>query len=337
MLFPLLGFAQESTVSITRERITIREALEEIEKQTGLSFAYNQTQFDDTQEISLFINQTPLNKALDQILNTTNHTFRINRNHIILIPLNKKKGDEQEERKKPIGKTASATVKKVKTKGNPQRIPPFQVSKIKTKNGVVALPYKKEQALYPQLTRPSSATPLFRPFKPLFPEIAVKTNMLYNITATLNLGIEVRILEQFTIDLSVTYNPWTFSENKKFKHLLIQPELRYWLSEAFDKHFLGVHMGYARFNIGNIRFPLHVFRTKKENRYQGNAYGIGFSYGYQWSIAPRWSLETTLGVGYSYLEYKQYACQTCGKFIGKYSGNDFGLSRVGISLIYIIK
>ena len=71
---------------------------------------------------------------------------------------------------------------------------------------------------------------------------AVKTNLLYDATTTLNLGVEVGIAHRWTIDLSGNLNPWTFSDNTKWKHWLIQPEARYWLCERFNGHFLGAHV-----------------------------------------------------------------------------------------------
>ncbi|MFR7875400.1 MAG: DUF3575 domain-containing protein [Butyricimonas paravirosa] len=40
------------------------------------------------------------------------------------------------------------------------------------------------------------------------------------------------------------YNPWKWS-GIKFKHWLVQPELRYWLCDQFSGHFFGVHTFYA--------------------------------------------------------------------------------------------
>ena len=52
---------------------------------------------------------------------------------------------------------------------------------------------------------------------------AVKTNLLYDATSTLNLGVEFGLARRWTLDVSGNYNPWTFSENRKMKHWLVQP------------------------------------------------------------------------------------------------------------------
>lgn len=38
-------------------------------------------------------------------------------------------------------------------------------------------------------------------------KIAVKTNILYDVTTTLNIGAEFRVAPKWTIDLSGNYNP----------------------------------------------------------------------------------------------------------------------------------
>ena len=42
-----------------------------------------------------------------------------------------------------------------------------------------------------------------------------------------------------SFNLSVNYNPWNLGENKKMKHILIQPEYRWWLNETFIGSFFG--------------------------------------------------------------------------------------------------
>lgn len=169
------------------------------------------------------------------------------------------------------------------------------------------------------------------------PSLAVKTNLLYDATTTFNLGGEVKLSDYLTLDLSVNYNPWSFSENKKFKHVLVQPELRYWIYEPFNGHYLGTHLMYSYYNVGNINLPLDIFSDLKNFRYQGNGYGFGFSYGYQWILSAKWNLEATFGFGYIYFDYSRYECQSCGKKLEDSHKNYFGPTKAGLSLIYILQ
>ena len=78
-------------------------------------------------------------------------------------------------------------------------------------------------------------------------DFALKTNGLYWATTTLNLGVEKAISNQVTLEADVAYNPWTFREDKKMHLLLVQPEMKYWLCEKYEGHFVGIHLHGAQF------------------------------------------------------------------------------------------
>lgn len=171
------------------------------------------------------------------------------------------------------------------------------------------------------------------------PKLAIKTNLLYDITATVNLGFEFAIANKWTVDISGNLNLWNFdSGSRKWKHILIQPELRYWPCERFNGHFVGLHIHTSFFNIGNLA-PLGglVSENMQQYRYQGYLYGGGLTYGYQWILNKRWSLEAALGIGYAYVNYDKYPCGNCGSKIKNNSKNYFGPTKASISLIYNIK
>lgn len=163
-------------------------------------------------------------------------------------------------------------------------------------------------------------------------QLGVKTNALYDATTTLNLGVEFGLSQKVTFDFSANYNPWTFSDNKKLKHWLVQPEVRYWLCEKFNGHFLGLHAHGGEFNMGGIKML-----GMEDYRYEGYAVGGGFSYGYQWIIGKRWNLEASIGLGYAYLDYGKYDCIKCGEKINDNTKHYIGPTKVAVSLIYIIK
>ncbi len=172
----------------------------------------------------------------------------------------------------------------------------------------------------------SSATPSF----------AIKSNLLYDATATFNLGTEIKLTDSWTLDIPINYNPWTFSDNKKWKHILVQPEIRWWTCNAFNGHFFGLHGHYAYYNIGALGNP-PFSEYMNTHRFEGWLAGAGISYGYHWLLGKRWSLEATVGLGYAYLDYDKYPCTKCGEKLGSEMKNYVGPTRAGISLIYMIK
>lgn len=174
---------------------------------------------------------------------------------------------------------------------------------------------------------------------------AVKTNLLYDATSTLNLGFEFGLSEKWTLDVSGNYNPWTFNDNRKMKHWLVQPEARYWLCEKFNGHFFGIHAHGAQYNWGGMlpwgfkdgkMFGIES-RQMSNHRYEGWLVGAGVSYGYQWILGNRWNLEASVGVGYARLSYGKYNCEKCGEKLGDERRNYVGPTKAAISLIYIIK
>lgn len=165
------------------------------------------------------------------------------------------------------------------------------------------------------------------------PPVGIKTNLLYDATATMNLGVEFRTGKKTSLDISGNWNPFTFSENRKWKHYLIQPEFRLWTKETFYGHFFGLHAHYAFYNVSRLPHP--PFSGYMENhRFQGWLAGAGVSYGYRWNFSRNWGMEATIGVGYAYMDYSKYKCGTCGDKLGDETKNYFGPTKAGITLIY---
>ena len=163
------------------------------------------------------------------------------------------------------------------------------------------------------------------------PVVGIKTNVLYDATSSINLGVEVNLTENMTLDIAGNYNPWTFSDGRKFRHWLIQPEYRYWLRRSFDGHFFGTHVFFADYNVAGIKML-----GTEHTRHQGNLYGLGVSYGYQWQLGNHWNFEATIGIGYARLKYDQYDCKNCKISTAEHK-NYFGPTKAGISIIYLIK
>ncbi|MCR8874022.1 DUF3575 domain-containing protein [Phocaeicola barnesiae] len=169
---------------------------------------------------------------------------------------------------------------------------------------------------------------------------AVKTNLLYDMTATMNLGAEVRVSPQWTLDVSANWNPWTFSDNKKWKQLVVQPEARYWFCEAFNGHFVGAHLLGGIYNMGNwdtgFTFLGTDFGKLKDYRFEGWMLGVDVAYGYQWMLSKHWSVEAEIGIGYVYSQYDKYDCATCGEtYEQDKPHNYFGPTKAALSLIYV--
>ena len=143
-------------------------------------------------------------------------------------------------------------------------------------------------------------------------EVAIKTNLLYDATATVNLGVEIGIAPKWSLDLSGNLNAWNIDEDTKWRHWLAQPEVRYWFCDRFTRHFLGFHALAGQYNIGglknNFKFLGTDFSQLSNNRFQGWGAGAGIAYGYAMILGKHWNLEFELGVGYIYSAYDIFEC-----------------------------
>lgn len=163
--------------------------------------------------------------------------------------------------------------------------------------------------------------------------VALKTNLLLWAATTPNAGAEFALGRDFTLSASLAYNAWKFSGDMKLNLYLIQPEVRYWFCRRFEGYFIGIHAHYAHYSIGNISFISGL----KEHVVVGDLYGAGISYGYHWAIGERWGIEAVIGGGYTHLEYDKYRCLECDEHLGRFSQNYFGVTRIGVSLIYFLR
>ena len=127
--------------------------------------------------------------------------------------------------------------------------------------------------------------------------VAVKTNVLYDAITTPNVGAEVAFNKHWSVEASGYYNGWTFSSDKSFKHWMIQPEARYWIHERFNGHFFGVHAQYMDYDFAGLKL---LYGMEKKNSYK---------YAFPRGDAP----------------------------IGKFRNEYWGLTKAGISIVYIIK
>ena len=172
-------------------------------------------------------------------------------------------------------------------------------------------------------------------------DVAVKTNLLYDIAAfTANAGVEVGLAPRWTLDVSANYNGWTLSDNRRWKHWVVQPEARYWLCDRFAGHFFGLHAHGGQFNIGGLKNGISFlgsdFSKLENRRYQGWLAGAGIAYGYSWILGKHWNLEAEIGLGYIYTRFDTYPCADCGRKIAEDGSHHYvGPTKAAINLVYM--
>jgi hypothetical protein len=173
------------------------------------------------------------------------------------------------------------------------------------------------------------------------PRFALKTNLLYGgATLTPNVAAEVAISPRWTLEGAWSTNPWNQAAtapdvpSRKLLHGIARIEARWWLCERYNGHFIGPHALYSEYNVSGWDIPL-LF--EKQYRYQGNAWGGGFVYGYDLPLGKSWNLELTAGFGVYRMDYRQYSCVVCSTDFTPVEKTWVGPSRLGITIEFLIK
>lgn len=171
-------------------------------------------------------------------------------------------------------------------------------------------------------------------------KVAMKTNILSDVTLSPNIGIEVGLSPRWTLDVSGELNAWTVGDGHKWRHWFVQPEARYWFCERFAGHFLGFHAIGKQFNIGNLNtnfmFLGTDFSQLRHKRYQGWGAGAGVAYGYAWPVGRHWNVEAELGLGWIWTRFDSYPCAECGTRIDHNKTHNYvGATKVAVNLVYV--
>lgn len=170
-------------------------------------------------------------------------------------------------------------------------------------------------------------------------DVAIKTNLLYDATASVNLGVEFGIARRWSIDINGDVNFWNIND-RRWRHWFAQPELRYWLCRRSIGSFFALQLHGGQYNIGNLRtkgfeFLGTDFRNLDHKRYQGWFAGAGIAYGVAWAFSEHWGMEAEIGIGWAYSRYDAYPCANCGtKLEDNAVHNYVGPTKAAINLVY---
>lgn len=156
---------------------------------------------------------------------------------------------------------------------------------------------------------------------------SVRTNLVGLATLNLNVEGSMTLNRNWTVHLPVQYNPWTFSDNKKFQNLTVTPGVRYWFLESYARGFIGAHAVASRFHAGG--WFGHKYR------YDGQAYGLGISAGFAKVLSPHFNLEYEIGIGGVWADYDQYECRHCGRLKSSKKGIYPTVTKIAVNLVYL--
>lgn len=166
---------------------------------------------------------------------------------------------------------------------------------------------------------------------------ALKTNLLHDATLSANLALEWGFAQHWSVELSGSVNWWQPGD-MSIKHVLVQPEVRYWTCDRFNGLFFDVHAiggytpcfgGFWDFSKYYSKFP----NLKTFSLQNAIILGGGIGLGYDIILSRHWNLELELGLGYMYIKGDEYSD---GVLILKDSKFDYiGPTRLGITISYL--
>jgi hypothetical protein len=329
--------AQSGTIRFSTSPITVRQAFEEIYKQTGYGIAFNSNVFDADRKVKVISPAPTLDSAISQILAGTDFTCVINGGIISLVK------DISETERPPVVLERHPETNDIYIRNLPsdfgteaRRRPYVDKPEPARKVKVVEI---VEEPHYDNLTSHRAPIERFAESQSALPRWAIKTNLLYAAGAfTPNLTFEAALGRRTSLQITGSYNPWhlkgTVDNDKKLVHMIIKPEFRWWLCERFNGHFFGADLIFARYNISTHDIPL-LF--ERQYRYDGVAYGGGITYGYHVMLGKRWGLEFAVGVGALYLDYDRYTCATCDRTAVPANKIYIGPTNAAINLSFLLK
>lgn len=188
--------------------------------------------------------------------------------------------------------------------------------------------------------------PTFKPASPCISRsiISLRTNLLLDLTSTLNIAIELPLAPRWSISAEYV-TPWWSSWDNAFTWQIesLYFDLRYWLGARNSYNTLtGWSVGvYA----GSGRYDLQPF-TNKGVQGEYSDYGVTLSYAHHLGQSRHWLMEYTAGLGYVTTHYRHYYTATDTDEYGNIKVHNYPWSeetlrapiptRLGVTLCYLI-
>lgn len=166
---------------------------------------------------------------------------------------------------------------------------------------------------------------------------ALKSNLLYDAALVPNVGVEVYVGKNLSVEADYI-GTWLFSKanHKYWQCYGGEVGVRRWFGrKAANKPLTGHHVGlYAQAMTYDIEHD-----KLGDSGYQSDkwSFGVGLSYGYSAPIARRLNFDFTIGLGYfggNYKEYKPY--NGLYQWEGTNRLNWFGPTKAEVSLVWLL-
>lgn len=165
--------------------------------------------------------------------------------------------------------------------------------------------------------------------------VAVRTDALKDLLMTPNVGVDLVVGEKFTLGAEVAFarDPWLITKDLRDKNDLrltsVTPEFRYWFNgRPLTRQYVGLvaNMTAYEFKFG-------------ESMHQGDAYGVGLSFGHVWTLTQRWNIDLSGSCGL--VGYRERYTNTKNGAVPTGDANAWGYTlfpiKLGVSVVYVIR
>ena len=152
--------------------------------------------------------------------------------------------------------------------------------------------------------------------------VAVRTDAVKDLLMTPNIGLDLVVGEKYTLGAEVAFNrnPWFM---KGVRMTSLTPEFRYWFSgRPLTRQYVGVVANMTAYGLSQ--------------RHQGDALGLGMSFGHVWTLTQRLNIDITGSLGViSYREWYDKGGDDPKGINGR--GYTLLPIRLGVSVVYVIR
>ena len=256
------------------------------------------------------------------------HLFPDLRSSIAIMLYIRTSGPQTEEEREPAAseKTSPAAPEKdIVTTVPEESVPPA------TEKSEAVAPDEKTTAAVPEQER----------YEPLH-KLALKTNMLYDVLAVPNIGVEFYLGKNWSISGNWMYGWWN-SDNKHRYWRIYGGEIavRKWLGKkASEKPLTGHHLGvYGQLFTYDFEWNGTGYMGGEPGKTLWNSpnYAAGVEYGYSLPIGRRLNIDFTVGVGYWGGTYYTYT-PLDGHYVWESTKKRhwFGPTKAEISLVWLL-
>lgn len=168
-----------------------------------------------------------------------------------------------------------------------------------------------------------------------YSHVAFKTNVLYDIVAIPNLGVEINLYDNWTIYGEAMYAGWRLPAHHFYWDIFGTQfgVKKYFGPLANRRSFSGHHAGiYGQALAYDLQAGNIGQQTPEIN------IGAGIDYGYSFPIALGFNLDVEIGVGYIAGKYYEYIVdEEHYTWRGTVKRSWFGPTKASVSLVWLIK